>query len=308
VEATAIAAAAAKISVQYGYITFRQALDAGLSHHDLARLVRDGHWVRVRATRGLFRIRGVKETWRGRFMAACLQAGDEAVVSHRSAAAVWGIEGFGPPWTIDVTVPPGQRPRIPRARLHRRSIFGRAVHDAIPVTPIPETLLDLCAISGNRAIPLRALDDVRRRKLVSSFELQRRLEEHAKRKTAGVPLYRELLERRLGKMPPGTVFAAEVLDLLVSAGLPEPEAEVPVTIGGRRYVIDLAYRRPKIAIECLGKIGHLNEKAFEEDPVRSNDFALDGWLQLLVTYRRKEESPESIVAEVQAALACRAGV
>ena len=81
-----------------------------------------------------------------------------------------------------------------------------------------------------------------------------------------------------------------------------------VTIAGRRYRIDLAYRRPKIAIECLGKIGHLNEKAFEEDPVRSNDFALDGWLQLLVTYRRRQESPESIVAEVQTALAVRGGV
>jgi len=51
-----------------------------------------------------------------------------------------------------------------------------------------------------------------------------------------------------------------------------------------------------------------NERAFEEDPVRSNDFALDGWLQLLVTYRRTEENPESIVAEVEAALACRGGV
>ncbi len=117
-----------------------------------------------------------------------------------------------------------------------------------------------------------------------------------------------MLERRLGRTPPGTVFSAEVLDLLVAAGLPEPEAEVPVTIGGRRYWIDLAYPRPKIAIECLGKIGHLNEKAFEEDPVRSNDFALDGWLQLLVTYRRTKESPESIIAEVEAALGCRGGV
>ncbi len=72
--------------------------------------------------------------------------------------------------------------------------------------------------------------------------------------------------------------------------------------------VDLAYPRPKIAIECLGKIGHLNEKAFEEDPVRSNEFALDGWLQLLVTYRRYEDRPQSIVAEVEAALAVRGGV
>jgi hypothetical protein len=120
-------------------------------------------------------------------------------------------------------------------------------------------------------------------------------------------LYRALLERRLGRTPPGTVIAADVLDLLVAAGLPEPEAEVRVTIGGRRYRIDLAYRRPRIAIECLGKIGHLNERSFEEDPVRNNAFALEGWLQLQVTWRRLEEKPGSVVAEVRDALARRGG-
>ena len=302
-ETCALAAAAAKASVQYGYITREQALDAGLSHHAIARLVREGHW--VRDAKGLFRVSAVKQTWRGRLMAACLQAGPAAVVSHRSAAAVWRLDGFEPPRTIDITVPPGQRPRLPRACLHRRLVRARSVREGIPVTPIPETILDLCAVSRNRDIPLRALDDVRRRKLVSTWELERCLEEHSGRGQAGSVLYRQLLERRLGRTPPGSIFSARVLDLLIDAGLPEPEAEVWVTIDGRRYRIDLAYPRRKIAIECLGKIGHLNERAFEEDPARSNDFALDGWLQLFVTYRRYEERPRSVVAEVEAALAVR---
>lgn len=305
VNATALAAAAARTSVQYGYITRRQALDAGLSPHDLGRLVGEGHCVRV--TRGLYRILGVKETWRGRMMAACLQAGGDALISHRSAAALWGLEGFEPPRTIDVTVPSEQRPRIEKARLHRRTPARRAVRNGIPVTPVPETILDLCAVSPHESIPLRALDDVRRRKLVSGSDLERCLAEHARQRTAGVPVYRGLLGRRLGKTPPGTVIAAEVLDLLVAAGLPEPEAEVWVSIDGRRYRVDLAYRRPKIASECLGKIGHFNERAFEEDPVRRNDFALDGWLPIEVTWRRRVEHPDGIVAEVETALARRGG-
>jgi hypothetical protein len=120
-------------------------------------------------------------------------------------------------------------------------------------------------------------------------------------------VYRELLERRLGRTPPGTVFSAGVLDLLVGAGLPEPEAEVWVTISGRLYRIDLAYLRPKITIECLGKIGHLNERAFEEDPVRRNDFGLDGWLQIEVTWQRRLEHPRGIIADVETALAQRGG-
>jgi hypothetical protein len=302
----ALAAAVTLARGQYGFITWRQALQAGLSPAVIARLVAEGHWRQVGG--GLYQVNGVAPCWRGRLMSACLRGGEGAVISHRSAAALWGIEGFGPPWTVDITVPPERRPRIPGVRVHRRLLSRTKVRDGIPITPIPETILDLCALRGERTIPLRALDDVRRRKLVSTFELERCRDEHSGRGHAGSVLYRELLERRLGRTPPGTVFSAEVLDLLVDAGLPEPEAEVWVTINGRRYRIDLAYRRPKIAIECLGKIGHLNEKAFEEDPVRSNDFALDGWLQLFVTYRRQEESPKSVVAEVEAALALRGGV
>jgi hypothetical protein len=305
VDTDALTRAAARASQQYGLMTWRQALDAGLSPALVRRLINEGHWVRV--ARGLFRINGVKASWRGRMMAACLQAGDLAMVSHRSAAALWGIEGFEPPTTIDVTVPPAHRPRIEKARVHRRAVPRRTARNAIPVTPIPETILDLCAVSRNRAIPLRALDDVRRRKLVSSFELERCLAEHAPQRLAGISVYRALLERRLVRTPPGTVIAADVLDLLVGAGLPEPEAEVWVTICGRLYRIDLAYPRPKIAIECLGKIGHLNEKAFEEDPVRRNDFGLDGWLQIEVTWQRRLDHPRGIIAEVETALAQRGG-
>ena len=303
---TALAAALAIADRQYGLITWQQALSAGISPHVLKRLVSAGHWVRV--ADGLYRINGVRECWRGRLKGLCLRAGDGAAISHRSAAAVWGLEGFEPPGTVDLTVPRNSQPRFKGVRIHRRDLNRTAVRDGIPVTPIPETILDLCAVSRDRTIPLRALDDVRRRKLVSSFELERCLAEHSGPGQRGSPLIRELLQRRLGRTPPGTVFAAEVLDLLVAAGLPEPEAEVWVTIGGRRYRIDLAYRRPKIAIECLAKIGHLNEKAFEEDPVRNNHFAIDGWLQLWVTYRRKEEAPDRVIADVADALACRGGV
>jgi hypothetical protein len=305
VDTDALARAAAKAAAQHGLATWDQLLDAGLSPDVVRRLVAEGQL--IRSARGLYRLIGVKQSWRGRLMAACLQAGEEPLISHRSAAAVRGLEGSEPPWIVDVTVPPNRRPRIGNARLHRRTTTHRAVRDGIPVTPIPETILDLGAVSRNDGIPLRALDDVRRRRLATSSELERCAAEHTPRRSAGIVLYRTLLERRLGRTPPGTAFAAEVLDLLVAAGLPEPEAEFWVTtIGGRRYRIDLAHPSQKIAVECLGKIGHLNERSFEEDPVRNNDLAIDGWLQIQVTWLRRVERPGSVVADVGQALARRA--
>jgi hypothetical protein len=187
---------------------------------------------------------------------------------------LWGIEGFHRSSPVHLTVPRRRRPRFDNVVVHRRDLPRITERDGIPVTPIPETILDLCAISRDESIPLRALDDVRRRRLARPFELRRCLSEHTGRGHPGSALYRALLERRLGKTPPGTVVAGEVLDLLVAAGLPEPEAEV---------------------------------WAFEEDPVRNNDFALDGWLQLHVTWWRAQDYPHRVVADVEEALARRGG-
>ena len=59
-------------------------------------------------------------------------------------------------------------------------------------------------------------------------------------------------------------------------------AEHWVAPNGKRYRIDLAYPDLKIAIECDGKLGHLNDAAFESDPKKRNALELDGWLVLHV--------------------------
>ena len=120
--------------------------------------------------------------------------------------------------TVDLSVPPNRQPRFTNVRVHRRNLTRTTERDGVPVTPIPETILDLCAVSRNQSIPLRALDDVLRRRLASSFELERCLAEHG-RGVAGISVYRTLLERRLGRTPPGTIVA-EVEKALALRGGP----------------------------------------------------------------------------------------
>ena len=77
-----------------------------------------------------------------------LAGGDGAVLSHRSAAALWGFRATIASW-VDVTVP--------RRRGRRRGIVfheahlhpaDRGVEDGIPVTAVPRTLLDLAGELG----------------------------------------------------------------------------------------------------------------------------------------------------------------
>ena len=69
------------------------------------------------------------------------------------------------------------------------------------------------------------------------------------------------------------------------------------------YFLDLAYVRPRrVAVECVGRIGHDFERAFETDPIRRNRLQLQGWIVIEVTWRRFVDDPESLIAEVSQAL------
>jgi very-short-patch-repair endonuclease len=95
--------------------------------------------------RGIYAVGRAELTPRGKWMAAVLACGDGAVLSHRSAADLWGI-GFEEKGRIDVTIRRRSRlertgisvrcrPKLPEASVVRR--FG------IPVTNPVQTLIDL---------------------------------------------------------------------------------------------------------------------------------------------------------------------
>jgi hypothetical protein len=81
----------------------------------------------------------------GRWMAAVLACGDGAVLSHRSAAELWGV-GYEQKGRVDVTVPrPGGLKR-PGIKIHRRpNLQARSVTRwrGIPVTDPVQTLIDV---------------------------------------------------------------------------------------------------------------------------------------------------------------------
>jgi predicted transcriptional regulator of viral defense system len=109
---------------QHGLLLRAQVLDVGVTDAMIDHRIRSGRWARVCA--GLYRLAGVPVSWRQRALAACLVAGPGAVVSHRSAAVLWGLSGFRP-GPIEITVPNGHSVRSPLARVHRTAEVSRVV-------------------------------------------------------------------------------------------------------------------------------------------------------------------------------------
>jgi hypothetical protein len=108
------------------------------------------YWVqagRLRvAYRGVYAAGGAVLRVEGQRLAAVLACGDQAVLSHRSAAAHWELLATSQT-RIDVTAP-ATRHGTPGIRLHRtRSLDAQDTtnHQGIPTTTIARTLLDLAA-------------------------------------------------------------------------------------------------------------------------------------------------------------------
>ncbi len=293
-------------SRQHSLVTRTQALKCGLSASGIDRRVRSGRWTLVH--RCVYRIEGAPQTWESRALSAVL-AIDGAVLSHRSAAHLWSLEGFGPPGLIDVTVARHRKGDGHRGvRIHESKAFhlrAEVTRACIPVTGVARTILDVCAVVDDDFDALRALDWALRQRLVTWDELWRCLVLHAARGRNGVARYRRILTKRQGKRVPNERINALLLDLMLDHGLPEPVAEHPVP--GTRYRVDLAYPQWKIAIECLGKDGHLNDKAFEYDPIRRNKLELKGWLIIEVTWQRLRDEPAAAIQEIREAIALRTG-
>jgi AbiEi antitoxin C-terminal domain len=293
---------------QHSIVTRRHLRAVGATDDDIDRELAAGRF--IPEAPGAFRPWGVKRTWETKASAAVLSARAPALVSHRSAAWLHGM-AEEQPRPIDITVPRHRRPRArPGVQFHESRMFDVAaetsvVRDGLPVTGVARTILDSCAVTPGLADRLDLFDEARRLKLIDWDDLWNCLIVHTGRGRRGLTRYREVLLMRDGVAPAGTKFARRVGLLLESAGLPTPLYEYPVQFGGEdNYFIDLAYLSPrKVAVECIGRIGHDFERAYESDPVRRNRLQLLGWIVIEITWRRFVSAPEAVIAEVLQALA-----
>jgi predicted transcriptional regulator of viral defense system len=129
---------------QHGVVSVDQLRAIGLDLDAISYRVRVGWLYRVH--RGVYAVGHPHLTVEGRWMAAVLACGQGAVLSHRSAAALWGMLPSQPGFP-EVTVPGhGGRRRREGIRLHR-SISLYPAHATlrlgIPVTTPARTLADL---------------------------------------------------------------------------------------------------------------------------------------------------------------------
>lgn len=242
-------------------------------------------------------------TREGMFMAAVLACGEGAVLSHRSAADLWKLREDRRT-RVDVTAP-GRRGRSPKGiDAHRHGSLAGIDWtwvDGVPCTTVARTLLDLAAV-----LPLWEL-----RKAVAEAEVRRLLDKAALRKLIkrsrgrrGVARLRMVLDE-LDPQTKRTRSEMErmFLGMCARGGLPRPEVNVWLDVGGRRLQPDFLWRDVHLIIEADGRRFHDTDSAFLNDRRREQRLQVAGWRVSRCTWWEIEREPRRLAETIRALLA-----
>ena len=251
-----------------------------------------------RLHRGVYAVGHRVLTADGRRMAAVLAAGPAAVLSHRAAAALWGLRASS---ILEVTARRGQRARtgIPIHRIPIRADEVTTVR-GIRVTTVPRTLFDLGA-----ALPMhqveRAINEAEVLRLTDPLSLRDLVARYPRRK--GVPVITALLSKLTGGFEiTRNDLESLFLDLIEKAALPRPQVNAYLLVAGRWIECDCVWRDRRVIVELDGRAAHDTAAAFEQDRVRDRRLSARGWRLARITWRQLHDEPEAVASDLRAIL------
>ena len=290
------------LAAHHGVFSRAEARSLGLTDNQISGLLDRREAVRTQPA--TYRSTAHRRTWKSNARGAALSA--RGVLSHRSAAALWGIDGF-PMGLTEVTIPYKRSVRIPGVRIYRSkqfSLIDDVIIDGLPVTGIARTVLDLAAVVSPSRVN-ETFDAVIRQQLLEWPDLYEVLARHSARGRNGCGKLRALLDVRYGDTAiPDSRWNRMVLTLLSDAGLPDPIPEFEVRDKRGQFIgrVDLAYPRSRVAIELDSMRWHHNLESFTNDPRRKNALIVNGWTVLTFTWADFADHPGQLVRTVRAAL------
>jgi hypothetical protein len=259
---------------------------------------------------GVYRAVSCPESWHQKLIAACLWAGEGAVVSHLTAARLHGLEGLPAQRhreKVEVTVPFANSGRAAGLRVHRSRKLervDRSAIDGIPVTALPRTIIDLSAMLDERHLCVAIDSGLARRRWIDVDMIRRELR---RLKTQGRKVAPGL-QRLLDERAPDAVVLDSALERRFSAalrrsGLPRPVEHFDVVENGRHVAeIDFAYPRVRLGIQLNGANVHRRHGVWERDQAQLSELAAAGWRIIHVTWAQLETDEAGVLLRVARAL------
>jgi very-short-patch-repair endonuclease len=284
---------------QHGVVGRWQLLAAGWSDGAIETRVRHGRLHPLYA--GVYRVGHSLLQQEGRWMAAVLASGPDAVLSHHSAAALWGLR-LTSRTTIDVTCPQKSRSWKGIRRHHKALPADEVtVEEDIPVTTAPRTILDLAATEPLDVIKA-LLREMEYRELWVALSLWDLVERYPGRR--GIRKVKAAL-KRIKDEPPGerkSPLEERFAPFLREHRLPLPRFNDPITVGTKTFQVDCHWPALRQIVELDGWQGHKSRSAFREDRARDRILHAHHYTVTHLTWNQLDDEPEAIASDLRVLL------
>lgn len=230
----------------------------------------------------------------GRWMAAVISCGPEALLSYRSAAALWRIVE-GPQGEVEVSVISSSARRRPGLRVHRRPSLGPidlTTRYGIPVTCPVRTLLDVAPMLRPHELEAAA-NAADRLDLIDPESLRRALGHRGGQ--PGVALLCRVLDRRTFRLT-DSELERRLLRLAARAGLPTP-------LTGERingFKVDFIWPAIGLVVEADGLRYHRTAAEQAQDRIRDQAHTRAGLTPLRFTHAQVRYERDEVVATLAA--------
>ncbi len=268
-----------------------QLLELGFSRDQVKRRMgRDLH----RLHQGVYAYGHTAITVESRWMAAALAFGPEAVLSHRSAAQLWGLL---PRSSIAPEITRRGRAGRPNLVAHEGSLpadeIGR--ERGIPVTSVPRTIFDLAATRSEREVE-RAWNETEVRGCTDPLSVLDLVERYPGRR-GSVLLTRMAGGRALGITR--SELEEAFLALIDRFGLPRPRLNAHLAVRGRFFEIDCLWEDRRLAVELDGRAAHRTARAFNHDPERDRILTSEGYTTARITWDHIHRTPTEVADDLR---------
>lgn len=218
----------------------------------------------------------------GRYLAGVMACGSGAALSHRSAAAVWGLRPNAA-GRVEVTVP-RERAGVRGIQVHRTRMLDPAdftVKDGIPVTSVARTLLDLAGVLRTQDL-LAAIDRAERERIFDLTAVIDVLERARGRRGA------RALRRAIAAYEPSTQKSEleRAFKRLLESAPDIPRTSFNALVDGEAgtHEVDALWRDARLAVQTDGFDFHRTRRDRERDAAGDADLELAGFRVMRFTW------------------------
>jgi hypothetical protein len=284
--------------LQCGVVSRQQAIESGLAPAAVATLVRTRRWVTLR--RGVYYVYPGNPGREAALWAVVLRAGRCAVLSHQTAAELYGLRDEESV-LIHLSVP---RPRhitgMAGVVVHRSAQFAAAaqLNMSPPRTRIEDTVLDLAEQAQNFEAAFNLACTACRKRLTTAAKLREAMARRGKMR------WRSELAVALADIGSGVHSLLEYRYVrLVERphGLPRATRQAKAALGGKTCYLDDLYAEYRLGVELDGRQAHPDDRRWL-DIRRDNAAAAAGLTILRYGWAEVNGRPCVTAAEIGTAL------